>query len=382
MNGNKLSPNEIKLQNRQTVYDYIRKNDVVSKQDLVVALQLSLPTVTQNLEYLKKQGLIDTSKKIKNTGGRNATGYSCVEDAKLAIGISLTGHHMNSVVVDLSGNIVALIKEREIFSLDSDDYLRKIYEVVERIKNQVGITEERLLGVGIAVPGLVSEDGETVIYGKTLNFTGKTREDIAKYIPYNNRLFHDSFVASYAEVWIDQRISNAFYISLSNSVGGAFIVEREVYAGNNHRSGEIGHMMIQSDNKQPCYCGQIGCFDTLCRATNLDKETDGNLEKFFIQMKSGNKNLEKIWEEYLENLAIGIHNIRMLFDGVVILGGHVGAYIGDYMEILYDKIDNLDPFGNKANDYLYQCQYKIEAAAAGAALYYIDEFIKGISDEK
>lgn len=382
MNGMKLSPNEIKLQNRQTVYDYIRKNDVVSKQDLVVALQLSLPTVTQNLEYLKKQGLIDTSKKIKNTGGRNATGYSCVEDAKLAIGISLTGHHMNAVVVDLSGNIVALIKEREIFSLDSDEYLHKIYDVVERIKNQVGITEEQLLGVGISVPGLVSEDGETVIYGKTLNFTGKTREEIAKYIPYDNRLFHDSFVASYAEVWIDQSISNAFYINLGNSVGGAFIVDREVYAGNNHRSGEIGHMMMKTNNGKKCYCGQSGCFETMCRATILDKETDGNLERFFNQLKDGDKKLEQIWDEYLDDLAIGIHNICMLFDGIVIIGGHVGAYIGDYMEILYDKIDRLDPFGNKAKDYLYQCQYKIEAAAAGAALYYIDDFIKGISDEK
>ena len=72
MEREKLSANEIKIQNRQRIYQFIRENHQVSKQDVVVGLQLSLPTVTQNLEYLRDNGLIDTSKKIRNTGGRNA----------------------------------------------------------------------------------------------------------------------------------------------------------------------------------------------------------------------------------------------------------------------------------------------------------------------
>ena len=51
MEREKLSANEIKIQNRQRIYQFIRENHQVSKQDVVVGLQLSLPTVTQNLEY-------------------------------------------------------------------------------------------------------------------------------------------------------------------------------------------------------------------------------------------------------------------------------------------------------------------------------------------
>ena len=76
MEREKLSANEIKIQNRQRIYQFIRENYQVSKQDVVVGLQLSLPTVTQNLEYLRNLGLIDTSKKIRNTGGRNAMAYT------------------------------------------------------------------------------------------------------------------------------------------------------------------------------------------------------------------------------------------------------------------------------------------------------------------
>ena len=98
-----MSSNEIKIKNRQRIYDYIRRNESVSKQDLVVALELSLPTVTQNLEYLKRTSLIDSSKKITNTGGRNATAFTYLKKAKMAIGIYITAHHMNGVAVDLSG---------------------------------------------------------------------------------------------------------------------------------------------------------------------------------------------------------------------------------------------------------------------------------------
>lgn len=376
---NEHQTNSIKVQNRQKVYQYIRNHKMVSKQDLVVALKLSLPTVTQNLEYLKKEGLIDTSKKIKNTGGRNATAYSCITNTKLAIGVYLTKAHITVVVIDLFGNIVSLIREREIFALDNDTYLQKIAQNIEKAKEKAHITnDERVLGVGIALPGLISEDGNEVLYGKTLNFTGKTRQEIAKYIPYTNRLFHDSLVASFAEVWINHQITNAFYISLNNSVCGSVIVDRDVYAGNNHRSGEIGHVILKQQDAEQCYCGQYGCFDTLCRSSKLEQAVNGSLEDFFFSLKNGDKNLEKIWDEYLNNLALGIHNIRMLFDGVIILGGHIGAYIEDYMEILYDKIDKIDPFGNIAKDYLYQCQYKVEAAATGAALHYIDNYIKNI----
>lgn len=375
MIGEKLSPNEIKRKNRQMIYHYIRKNEPVSKQDIVVALQLSLPTVTQNLEYLKEQGLIDGSKKIKNTGGRNAAAYTYIKDAKMAVGVYITGHHMNAVAVDLSGRVVEIVKERHEFDLNSDEYLRHLGAVVEQVKVKAGISDERLLGVGVAVPSLVSEDGEYVIYGMTFDFTGKTRANIAKYIPYNNRLIHDSFAAGFAESRIDTGVRNAFYISLSNSVGGSIIMDNEVYVGDNHKGGEIGHMTVVPAGGERCYCGRFGCFDTVCRAGKLDQYTDGNLEEFFRLVESGDKNAKEIWDTYLDSLSLVIHNIRMIYDGTVILGGYVGEYIGDYMDQLYWRVNERNPFGDRAEDYLIQCRCRVEATAAGAAIYYTEKFI-------
>lgn len=374
----KISVNEIKIKNRQMIYQFIRTHGAVSKQDIVVALQLSLPTVTQNLEYLKNQGLIEDSEQIKNTGGRNATAYTCVENAKMAVGVNLTVHHMNAVAVDLSGNVVGLVKERIRFNLEDDAYLKRLGEVVEQVKTEANISDENLLGVGISVPGIISDDGNTVEYGLTLGFTGKKKEEIAKYIPYESRLVHDSYAAGYMETWNNHKGQNAFYISLNNSVGGAVIIDGEVYGGDTQKGGEIGHMTVVPQDGEMCYCGKRGCFDTVCKAGNLDQYTDGNLEEFFRCLKAGDKKAEELWSRYLDDLSMAIHNIRMLFDTEIILGGYVGTHIGEYMSELCERVNERDPFYDDANEFLSICRYKVEASAAGAAAFFIDEFMNGI----
>lgn len=378
MDVEKLSSNEIKIKNRQLIYQFIRSNGSVSKQDIVVALQLSLPTVTQNLDYLKRELLIDTSRKIRNTGGRNATAFTYIPTARAGIGAYITAHHINAVAVDLSGDVMVVKKEKAAFNLDDDGYLRKLAQVVEEVKLEADIADEALLGVGISVPGLISDDGERVIYGRTLNFTGKTREEITKYIPYPSRLVHDSYAAGYMESWQNREVKNAFYISLSNSVGGSLIVNHEIYEGDTQKGGEIGHMIVVPEGGELCYCGKRGCFDTVCRAGNLDQYTDGNLEAFFDCLRQKDPQAWKLWNAYLDHLAQAIHNVRILFDGKVILGGYVGAYIGEYMDELYRRVDEKNPFGDRARDYLYECRYKKEASAAGAVIFYIDEFFNRI----
>lgn len=377
MSVEKISTNEIKIKNRQLIYQYIRTHKQAPKRDIVADLKLSLPTVTQNLEYLKNQKLIDTSQKVTNTGGRNATAFAYIPNAKMAIGIYLTAHQMNAVALNLSGEIIGCVKERAEFAVNDDAYLRKISEVVERVREEAG-KEKELLGVGIAVPGLVSSDGEHVTYGLTLDFTGKTKAEIAKYIPYECKLFHDSSAAGYMEAWAGDKIKNGFYISLSNSVGGAVIIDNLVYEGNTQKGGEIGHMTVDTKNGKKCYCGKYGCFETVCSTEVLVQYTDGRLGEFFKRLKEDDQTAKEMWNTYLDNLSLAVHNIRMLFDGNVILGGYIGSYIEEYMEELWARVDERNPFGDRAKDYLMVCQCKTEAAASGAAAHYIEHFLDEI----
>lgn len=367
-----------KNQNRQLIYQYIKNNSPVSRQDIVVNVRLSIPTVTQHLQYLEENHYITVSDVKKNTGGRNASTYVALNNCRMAIGVFISANHITVVSVDFFGTVTHSHRERIKFDLTNDDYLKKLGELVELIKTEAQISDEQLLGVGISVPSLISEDGEKIIYGLTLDFNNKTKDDFTKYIPYTTRLFHDSLVAGFAEVWTQHDIDNAIYLNLNNNVGGCIIFNREIYAGNSNRAGEIGHMKLLTHSPKKCYCGKYGCFDTLCNATVLDSYTNGNLEHFFELLEQQDPGAEAIWNEYLDYLALAIHNLHLMFDCNIIIGGYIGSFITPYMQDLCSRVDKESFFNERALDYVLPCKYKIEATAAGAAIRFISEFVDNI----
>ncbi len=375
MTSKKNNPLEIKQFNRSIIYNYIRNNEDVTKQDIVSDLKLSLPTITQNITQLLSEGLIKETGFIKNTGGRPAKAYNIVKDARTAIGIDITKNHITLVAVDLKGKIIDRLSVKQKYER-TDQYYKYLGTLVKTLTENAQLDEDNISGVGFAVPGLISKDGKTVFYGEILNFTKATLSEFTKYVPYETALFNDAKASSFTEIWANKDINNAFYIMLSNNVGGSVIINRQVYTGDHTRSGEVGHLQIIKDGKL-CYCGQQGCVDTYCAATVLSELTKGNLSDFFSLLESGDEEATSLWDDYLEHLAITANNVHMLFDCDIILGGYIGEYIGDYIDDLRNKAKDLNSFADNA-DYLKESTYKKDAIAAGAALHFISGFLDSI----
>lgn len=61
---------EVRRANRNRVFRYLYEaTEPVTKQDLAYALSMSLPTLTQNLNELLEEGLIDNSETADSSGG-------------------------------------------------------------------------------------------------------------------------------------------------------------------------------------------------------------------------------------------------------------------------------------------------------------------------
>lgn len=366
---------EIKKLNHTNIFQLLRRGSGMTKQDIVSTLQLCLPTVTQNINELQEKGLVGESGSIGNTGGRRAKTYDIVRDARVAVGLDITRNHITVVMVDLTGAVISRTRVREKFER-TDGYYRRLGTLVEQAVSGAGLSEERVLGVGIGVPGLVTADHQAVFYGEILSFTGATCTEFSKYIPFPTALFNDANAAGLAESWSTGGSVNAFYLMLSNNIGGSVVIGGQVYAGQHLRSGEVGHITIIPGGRK-CYCGQQGCVDAYLAATELSSLTDGNLSAFFDLLSTGDERAAAVWDQYLDHLALTVNNLSMLFDCPVILGGYVGEYIGEYMDQVRQRAGQLNTFeGN--GDYLRVCSYKTEAIAAGAALHFIGLFIDSI----
>lgn len=365
---------DLKLENRNRVFNKILEAESISSSALSYELQLSRPTIKQNLTELLEQGLIYESGSIGYTGGRRAKTYSVVKKSRAAIGIDITRNHITIIMIDLTGELIYEKRIRHPFSLE-DEYMRYLGDLVEEAVSSQNVGEE-VLGVGIAVPGLITEDHQKIFYGEILSFTGITVDVFAKYIPYPCRLYNDADAGGYAEISQSKELSDAFYISLSNNIGGSILIDHKVYKGEGPRSGEVGHMTIVPDGRT-CYCGQQGCFETYCNATILANLFDGDLAMFFQELEDGNPRCREVWDEYVKYLSIAVNNVRMLFDCKVILGGYVGAYLEKYLPDLKELARKRNTFENNA-DYLLVCKVKKEALALGSALPFIHEFWKSV----
>lgn len=366
---------EIKKVNRSNIYQLIRQKKDLSRQDIVVGLRLSLPTVTQNLTEMIEDGLIYESGIVGNTGGRSAKVYSVVSDARTAIGLDISRKYVSAVAVDLFGNIICK-KKIDIRFERTDAYFKNLGVLVEDIIEAGGLNRSNVSGVGISVPGLINNDGQHVYYCKVLDLTDATLQEITPYISLPARLIHDASASGFAETWINGNMQDAFYIMLNNSVGGALILNGEVYEGNNCRSAEIGHVRIVPNGKT-CYCGGKGCMDPYCSANNLSEVANGSLKGFFEMLQRDDPQARTAWKDYLFYLASSIINIRMLIDCPIILGGLIGEYLEPYIDELKGYVAQLDPFRDSC-DYIDTCKLKSEAVAVGAALTFTDAFVASI----
>ncbi len=366
---------EIKKINKTSIYQRFLSGTALTKQELAADLQLCIPTVAKNIDDLLEAGLIAQSGSRGNTGGRNAVAYSLVNDARTAIGIEITSNHISMAALDLLGNIIASRRVRIPF-FSSEDYYRNLGSLFQELVEEAGLSRQQILGVGVGLPALVDIDRRTILFSKIIDLESNVYQQISAHIPYRVELFNDANAAAYTEIWKDPDRRNAFYLMLSNNIGGCFVLDDIVYQGATQKAGEVGHMTLIPDG-QKCYCGQKGCVENYLTAENLSNLAEGSLQDFFAGLESGNREYGRAWDKYLGYLALTVNTVHALLDCDIILGGYVGGYLDTYMEDLRERVAALNSFGDNG-DYLRTCVYKKTAIASGAALNFIGTFNAGI----
>jgi len=374
MTAGPTSNMDVKRRNRSNTLRCILTCDRISQMELSQRLSLSWPTVLQNVKELTELGLIQEVGSYESTGGRKAKAYAPVRDARLALGLDITRNHVSVVLMDLSGRMVRSIRKACPFSLD-DGYAQGLGELAGQFVEENG-AQNRLLGVGISLPGIVAEEEGVLRYSHILGIQDVPTDFFNRYIPYPCHFINDANAAGLAEVYGTPDAEDFVYLSLSNSVGGAILNGGTLYTGSHLRAGEFGHNTLVPDGRQ-CYCGKKGCLDAYCSARVLAGHTEGRLADFFEGLRRGDPQLGQIWKEYLQYLAVAVNNLHMSFDCDVIVGGYVGAFLEEFGAPLRTLLEERNTF-QWDSSYLRFCRYKLEAAAVGAALVQVEEFIRGL----
>lgn len=369
-----ISHMDVKKANRNQIYKLIHRSDGISKPEIAHQLKISLPTVMQNVKSLMEMGFIEEIGNQESTGGRKPVAIAATKDARYALGVEITRNHIAVVAINMYGNTVSQGKVRLPFA-DSGEYNRIIGEEVGRLLDSAAIDRSRIIGAGVSIPGVLSPENDRLITSHVLLVDDYRFSDLTKAIGFPAVYLNDANAAGYAEIWAGAD-RDFIYIALSNSVGGALVMDKKLRLGDNQRCAELGHMTLERGGLR-CYCGKKGCLDPYCCASVLSAATEGDLSEFFKRLKADDGRLKTVWADYLDYLATAVNTLRMVFDYDIIIGGYVGSYIDDYMTDLRAKFSALSTF-NEKGDFIRPCKQKNNASAIGAALLVLDHYINDI----
>lgn len=359
---------------RKSIYRYLyNSKEFCSRQTLANELGLSLPTVYQNLSELMEMGLVYVTDERLSTGGRRVEGLSILPGARCAVGASISADSLRISHVDLLLNEISCKRVELSDIADRGNKCRLIAGEINAFIEEFSVPTDRLLGVGFAVPGVVSPDKLELEYAPTLGLRDFSLEELRSEIPYPVHMENDANCGGGAEWFVRDSRRNLAYLSLERGIGGALFGDGVPYYGDNHRSGEFGHICVEPGGL-PCSCGHQGCLEAYCSSKRISSDLGITLDEFFKGVEEHNLKYEMLWNDLLRHLAVGINSIRMILDCDVVLGGFLSEYIAPYLPRLKEYLSAMNIFEPNA-EYLHLSRRR-NTVPVGAALYFITKFLE------
>ena len=367
----------LKKINRSKIYQYIYRSKLTSKLQIVQDLQMGLSTVSQNLNLLENEGLIEKNGYFDSTGGRKANAIQIVSDFRISIGVGILKNMFHITAIDLYGNTVYTDTIPLTYS-NTAAYYQQITDKVKDFIEKSQYPEDKILGVSIATQGITSPDNTTVIYGNIMNNTGMRLKDFSRHLPYPCHLEHDSKSAAFLELWNHPELDSAVVFLLNRNLGGAIITNHQIHQGRFMHSGTIEHICINPDGPL-CYCGNRGCLETYCSANSLEQAGGMTIKEFFpLLREKKSPQLIQIWEDYLNHLAFAMKNLNLVIDAPIIISGYLAPYFTEEdTDYLLEQINSMTPFELEEEQLLVETHGQY-TPAIGAALFYVEEFIHSV----
>ena len=190
---------------------------------------------------------------------------------KYGFGVDLGGTTVKIAYFDETGEMLAKWEIPTVTAEGGKQILPDIAAAIAGYLEENKITKDSVIGIGIGVPGPVFPDG-TVNKCITLGWgVFNIRQELERLTGFPVKAGNDATVAALGECWKGggQGCDNMVFATLGTGVGGGIVVGGRVIHGVHGAGGEIGHIVLNRDEKEACNCGKYGCVEQYCSATGI-----------------------------------------------------------------------------------------------------------------
>lgn len=281
---------------------------------------------------------------------------------------------MSIAGVDIGGTSVkmgllregeGLVWQKKIPSVSGD-----VEKMVERIAAALRECPEKPERIGVGTAGSVRRTDETVTAGNLGWVDAPLKRLLSEATGLPVWVDNDAQAALAAEVYDGacKGERDVVYLTLGTGIGGAMLLDGKPWRGPDYTGGELGHIITHARGRK-CSCGRRGCFEAYASANALARMARCSTQKVMRGVLEGDEEMNRVFNRYIEELAIGATSLFMVFKPhMLVLGGGLSA-AGD---VLRDRLQAAINAQFTANpDYCHMrvalAQHGNEAGVLGAA---------------
>lgn len=394
----------LKRNNRNVVFSYMRNSGPVTIADVSEAIQLSRNTIVKIIEYYENDGFIENIGKGDSTeeGGKKPNLYQFNPLARVACGMELLDGKINIVFTDLRAEIITEYIERLDWNTEVDIILERVRTIYNRFLHSHKIPENKVLGIAFGAHGVVDFTSGKIltsphnpVWGQNLNF----RQQMQKMFPgipvyLDNRIRFEAFAELVKGDWGEAK--DIIVLDVGEGSISGVILNNTLRRGKHFLAGHVGHMVINPEDPEVCDCGGRGCFEMLISTKRLirnakegyksnpdsmlfekKKPDEITVDDIFGASNRGDRFAQTLIDTVSRWMALGIHNIGLMYDPDIIVLQGTYAKAGEYLlNRVRKKVNEISLLKVKQPLQIEYSRINDTAGAVGAAAYVISEFSK------
>ncbi|MCT4352265.1 ROK family protein [Streptomyces sp. Je 1-79] len=271
---------DLRRESRTAVLQRLYFDGPLSRLALGPATGLSSGSVSNVVAELVADGLVEEAGSVDSAGGRPRTLLRIRQDSAYMIGVDVGETRVRVELFDLALTELARVEKplaangpRREDRYDVAVVVAHVRAGIEEVVRQAGVGPEKLLGVGVGVPGIVArtpEDG-AVVHGQTVRWDAVPLERLLREsvpLPQSVPYFIDNGAKTLgqAEMWFGAgRGAGSAVVVLFGSGVGACVVSDDPRSA---RAIEWGHLKVRVRGRR-CRCGAQGCLEAYAGAEAL-----------------------------------------------------------------------------------------------------------------
>ena len=263
----KVLPQHARDHNRALVLTTLTANGVLSRADIARETGLTRVTVSDLVAELIEVGLIaEIGQRTDSRPGKPATLLQVDPNARHVVGVDLSDlREFQAGVFDLKGNLLS----KHALATGSERGTAAADLAAEVAARAVAAASAPVLGVGVGAPGIVDVEGVVLT---APNFAWRNLDlqaHLAGVLAIPVHVANDANAAVMAENGFSGGHDDLLLITIGTGVGAGLLLDGAPRLGRRYSAGEIGHVVVGTDEGPLCACGKIGCLEAWLAEPNL-----------------------------------------------------------------------------------------------------------------